>query len=69
VEAHLTRVEPKGGWFAGTGEDRPTSADFVMALTLQIFVVYASEYTGPKTREYIKKVQARPAYKKVSRFE
>jgi glutathione S-transferase len=66
VEARLTEVESRGGWFAGTGEDRPTSADFVMALTLQIFVVYAPEYTGPKTREYMKKVQARPAYKKVS---
>lgn len=69
VEAHLMEVESSGGWFAGTGEDRPTSADFVMALTLQILVVYASDYRGPKTREYIKKVQARPAYKRVSRFE
>lgn len=58
-------MESKGGWLAGTGEDRPTSADFLMVLTLQIFLNRAPEYAGPKIREYVKKVQARPAYKKV----
>ena len=65
IEARLIEVESKGGWLTGTGEDRPTSADFLMVLTLQIFLNRAPEYAGPKTREYVKKVQARPAYKKV----
>mgnify|MGYP001413820548 CR=1 FL=1 len=63
LEAHLTKVE-KTGWFAGL--DHPTSADFMMAFTLDIFVLRAPEFVGPKVKEWVKKVQARPAYKRVS---
>ncbi|KAJ3527636.1 hypothetical protein NMY22_g9714 [Coprinellus aureogranulatus] len=64
IESRLVEVESKGGWLAGTGEDRPTSADFLMFLTLQIFLTRAPEYAGPKIKAYVKKVQDRPAYKK-----
>lgn len=63
IEAQLTKVESKGGWLAGAGH--PTSADFMMSITLQIFLKDAPEYAGPKTKEYVKRVQERPAYKKV----
>ncbi|KAF6766062.1 glutathione S-transferase [Ephemerocybe angulata] len=62
IENQLTKVESKGGWLAGTAG--PTSADFMMSVTLQLFLERAPEYAGPKTKEYVKRIQERPAYKK-----
>jgi len=53
----LEEVSATGGWFAGT--DRPTSADFVIAFTLEMFARVCPELLGPRTREYIKKIESR----------
>lgn len=62
IEAQLAKVESKGGWLAGDGEDRPTSADFMMSITLQLMLQSAPECAGPRIKEYVKKFQNRPAY-------
>ncbi|KAF6766063.1 glutathione S-transferase [Ephemerocybe angulata] len=66
IESHLEVVESKGGWFAGTGEDKPTSADFMMSFTLETFLKVAPEFVGPKTKEYVKRLEARPAYQRAT---
>jgi len=63
IEMHLTKVG-RTGWFAGL--DHPTSADFMMCYTLDEFVLQASEFAGSKAKEWVKKMQGRPAFKKVS---
>ncbi|PPQ78830.1 hypothetical protein CVT25_010623 [Psilocybe cyanescens] len=60
IEAHLAKTNL---WFAG-GEN-PTSADYMMGFTLEILANRAPEFTGPKTMEYVKRMQARPAYQRV----
>ena len=59
IESHLeTRT-----WFAGG--DHPTSADFLMGFTLEIMHDVVPQYVGPKVIEYLKRIQERPAYKRV----
>ncbi|KAJ7582950.1 thioredoxin-like protein [Mycena floridula] len=59
IEDHLAKTN---GWFAGGST--PTSADYMMLFGLETFINRAPEYVGPKMREYVLRVQARPAYKK-----
>ncbi|KAG2005047.1 glutathione S-transferase [Coprinopsis cinerea AmutBmut pab1-1] len=63
IESRLEQVASKGGWFAGLAH--PTSADFILSFTLEVFVQRAPEYTGKLTKEYVKRVQSREAYKRV----
>jgi len=60
IESHLEKT--KTGWLAGG--DEPTSADFLMVFGLETLVSSGSEYVGPKSKEYVKRVQERPAYKR-----
>ncbi|KAF9055593.1 thioredoxin-like protein [Panaeolus papilionaceus] len=65
IEKHLQKIKDTAGgkgWFAG-GDD-PTSADFMMSFTLEVFVERSPEYVGPLMREYVKRLQSRPAYKR-----
>ncbi|RDB16418.1 Glutathione S-transferase 3 [Hypsizygus marmoreus] len=59
IEDHLTKTK---GWFAGG--PNITSADYMMSYGLETFIARAPEHAGPKMIEYVKKVQARPAYKR-----
>ncbi|KAM5531415.1 hypothetical protein V8D89_014939 [Ganoderma adspersum] len=59
IENHLTKTD---GWFAG-GEE-PTSADYMMIFCLEAWATQDKDALGPKTMEYIKRVHARPAYKR-----
>ncbi|KAI9451341.1 thioredoxin-like protein [Russula earlei] len=52
------------GWFAG-GSD-PTMADFMMAFSLERAYERMPDAIGPNTKAWIKRVQERPAYKRVS---
>lgn len=54
IEAHLQKT---GGWFAGG--DNPTSADYMMTLTVEIFLNRAAEYAGENMKKYIQRVQDR----------
>jgi len=56
VEAQL---EKSGDWLAGGPE--PTSADFLMGFTLQVSWSRAPEFIGPKTKEYLLRIQERQA--------
>jgi len=60
IEAHLAKTS--SGWFAGG--DHPTSADFMMAFPLEWMGSLAPDALGPKTKEYVKRVHERPAYKR-----
>jgi glutathione S-transferase len=55
LESHLTKVG--AGWFAG-GE-QPTSADYMMSFPLEVFASADPHNIGPKSTEYIKKIQQR----------
>ncbi|KAH9485984.1 Glutathione S-transferase 3 [Psilocybe cubensis] len=59
IEKHL---EKNKVWFAGG--DNPTASDYMMGFTLEILVNRAPEVAGPKTIEYVRRMQARPAYKR-----
>ncbi|KAF8652540.1 hypothetical protein AX16_004352 [Volvariella volvacea WC 439] len=59
IETHL---EKSGDWIAGGSH--PTSADFLMSFCLDTFISRGPEYLGPKSREYVKRIQERPAYKR-----
>ncbi|KAF5318573.1 hypothetical protein D9619_010837 [Psilocybe cf. subviscida] len=60
IEAHLAKS--KSIFFAGG--DEPSAADYMMAFPLEAILTEAPEMAGPKVREYVETVQARPAYKK-----
>jgi len=60
IEDHLAK-QPHG-WFAG--EDHPTGADFMMSFALEAVSSRGSEYMGPKMKEYVERIHARPAYKR-----
>ncbi|KAF9269191.1 thioredoxin-like protein [Marasmius fiardii PR-910] len=55
VESHLSRK----AFFAGGSE--PTSADFMMIMPAEILEYL--DVAGPKTKEYVKRIHERPAYK------
>ncbi|KAI1798067.1 thioredoxin-like protein [Ganoderma leucocontextum] len=59
IEKHLTKTN---GWFAG-GEE-PTSADYMMIFCLEAWATQDKGALGPKAIEYIKRVHARPGYKR-----
>ncbi|KAF9456872.1 thioredoxin-like protein [Collybia nuda] len=59
IDAHLNKVT---SWFAGG--DHPTSADFQMAFPLEAIVTTAPDLASQKMKEYVKRVQERPAYKR-----
>ncbi|TFK62860.1 thioredoxin-like protein [Pluteus cervinus] len=59
IETHL---EKSGDWFAGGNS--PTSADFLMSFGMETFVLRSPESLGPKSKEYVERIQARPAYKR-----
>ncbi|KAF8958240.1 glutathione S-transferase [Flammula alnicola] len=59
IESHLEKTQ---GWFAG-GE-HPTSADYMMSFTLEILLNRAPEFAGSNVKEYVKRIQDRPAYKR-----
>jgi len=54
IEAQLAKGNE---WLAG-GEE-PTSADFMLAFTLLVAADRAGEFTGPKTKEYLWRIQDR----------
>lgn len=54
IENHL---EKRGPWFSGG--DGPTSADFMMSFTLEVFANRASDFLKPRTKEYIARFQSR----------
>jgi hypothetical protein len=37
----------------------------MMSFTVETLIAVAQEYAGPKAKEWVKKVQARPAYQRV----
>ncbi|KAF9069459.1 thioredoxin-like protein [Rhodocollybia butyracea] len=56
IESHLSKRD----WLAGGSE--PTSADFLMSYPMEIADLY--KLGGPVTHAYVKRMQARPAYKR-----
>jgi len=60
IEDHLAK-QPHG-WFAG--EEYPTGADFMMSFALEALSSRASDVMGPKMKEYVERMHARPAYKR-----
>ncbi|KAL0958346.1 hypothetical protein HGRIS_000491 [Hohenbuehelia grisea] len=60
IESHLEKAN--GGWFAGGSE--PSAADYMMAFPLEALDATDSKVLGPKCLEYVRKVHARPAYKR-----
>ncbi|PPQ99625.1 hypothetical protein CVT24_005203 [Panaeolus cyanescens] len=65
IEKHLQKIKDTADtkdWFAG-GE-HPTSADFMMSFTLEVFVRRSPEHVGPLIKAYVKRLQSRPAYKR-----
>lgn len=60
VEAHLNKT--KSPWFAGGTE--PTGADFMMSFPLELWYKEDPLLLGPRTQEFVKSLQERPAYKK-----
>ncbi|RDX54670.1 thioredoxin-like protein [Polyporus arcularius HHB13444] len=59
IEEHLSRTD---GWFAGGPE--PTSADYMMIFALEAWGSEKDNVLGPKTKEYVARVHARPAYQR-----
>ncbi|GJE86433.1 glutathione S-transferase [Phanerochaete sordida] len=59
IEEHLSKC---GDWLAG-GQG-PTSADFMMSFALEAWVEGNPEMLGPKIKEYVKRIHARPAYQR-----
>ncbi|PIL27642.1 hypothetical protein GSI_10794 [Ganoderma sinense ZZ0214-1] len=59
IENHLTKTN---GFFAGG--DEPTSADYMMIFCLEAWASEDKSALGPKTVEYIKRIHARPGYKR-----
>ncbi|RPD65667.1 thioredoxin-like protein [Lentinus tigrinus ALCF2SS1-7] len=59
IEDHLAKTD---GWFAGGPE--PTSADYMMIFALEAWVSEKENQLGPKIKEYIARVHARPAYQR-----
>ncbi|PPQ73125.1 hypothetical protein CVT24_009464 [Panaeolus cyanescens] len=68
IENHLKKVKentkqgPNSVWFAGGNE--PTSADFMMSFTLEVFVQRAPEQATQLMKDYVRSIQSRPAYKR-----
>jgi len=60
IEEHLSKC---GDWLAG-GQG-PTSADFMMSFALEAWVDGSPDMLGPRIKEYVKRVHARPAYQRV----
>jgi hypothetical protein len=56
IEDHLSR---SGNWFAG-GE-MPSAADYMMFFCLETFILRFPDLVGPKTREYVERVENRSA--------
>ncbi|EKM56543.1 uncharacterized protein PHACADRAFT_253732 [Phanerochaete carnosa HHB-10118-sp] len=59
IEEHLSKC---GDWLAG-GQG-PTSADFMMSFALEVWADGSPDMLGPKIKEYVKRVHARPAYQR-----
>ncbi|KAI0746942.1 thioredoxin-like protein [Daedaleopsis nitida] len=61
IEEHLAKTD---GWFAGGQE--PTSADFMMIFCLEAWSSEARNdgFLGPKTKAFIERAHARPAYQR-----
>ncbi|KAI0791687.1 thioredoxin-like protein [Abortiporus biennis] len=59
IETHLSKGQE---WFAGGSE--PTSADYMMSFALEAWANGYPAVLGGKTKEYVKRVHARPAYKR-----
>jgi len=60
IEAHLKNTP--SGWFAGG--DHPTSADYMMSFPLEAFASRGGDDVGEVITAWVKKVHARPAYKR-----
>ncbi|KAH9930533.1 thioredoxin-like protein [Epithele typhae] len=59
IEEHLEKC---GDWTAGGSE--PTAADYMMVFSLEAWGNSSPFPFGPKTREYVNRAHARPAYKR-----
>lgn len=57
IEAELTKSE----WFAGS---EFSAADIQMSFPIEAAASRGAEHLGPKSQAYLKKIHARPAYKK-----
>ncbi|KAF9523100.1 glutathione S-transferase [Crepidotus variabilis] len=65
IEEHLKKVKASGcEFFAGGTGTSPTAADYMMILTTVILATRAKEFCGEETIEYVKRIQARDAYKR-----
>ncbi|KIM85812.1 hypothetical protein PILCRDRAFT_817024 [Piloderma croceum F 1598] len=60
IETHLKNTP--SGWFSGG--DHPTSADYMMSFPLEVFASRGGDDVGEVITEWVKKVHARPAYKR-----
>ncbi|CAL1709056.1 unnamed protein product [Somion occarium] len=60
IEQHLSKDNRQ--WFAGG--DGPTAADYQMSFPLETWCHRFPEVLGPNTKEYVKRIHQRPAYKK-----
>ncbi|KAF9069458.1 thioredoxin-like protein [Rhodocollybia butyracea] len=58
IESHLSKKD----WLAGGSE--PTSADFSMSYAMEIIEKYKLGGPGGASHAYVKRMQARPAYKR-----
>ncbi|KAJ3012771.1 hypothetical protein HKX48_006099, partial [Thoreauomyces humboldtii] len=61
IGAYIERELTARPWFAG---DVITGADVQMSFPLEAAASRASAFLGPKTREWVAKVHARPAYQR-----
>ncbi|KAI0372103.1 thioredoxin-like protein [Pilatotrama ljubarskyi] len=59
IEKHLSKVDQ---FFAGGNE--PTSADYMMIFCLEAWSNRGGEVLGPKTKAYMERIHARPAYQR-----
>ncbi|KAG2005048.1 glutathione S-transferase [Coprinopsis cinerea AmutBmut pab1-1] len=64
IESRLEEVSSTGGWLAG--QSHPTSSDFILSFTLEVFTLAAPAYAGPKTKQYVEKIKSSAAYQRVS---
>ncbi|PCH44960.1 thioredoxin-like protein [Wolfiporia cocos MD-104 SS10] len=60
LEEHLAKSST--GWLAGG--DEPTSADYMMLTTLEMWNMLCPEMLGPRVQEYIKRSHDRAAFQK-----